>query len=225
LPDVVLRRLYLASANDYYFFIMQPSETSYTTLEGNGSGEDRFRELVDHAPFLLWMTDCDGSFTFFNRPWLEFRGRTMAEELGRGWLEGMHPEDARRYTDTYQRAFERRQNFQVEYRLRRADGEYRWIAAVGVPQFTKDGRFLGYLGSCVEIRAPHRSNGHPALTARELQVLKLVADGKSTKEVAATLNISYKTADSHRSRVMEKLDVHETASLVRNAIRRGLIEA
>lgn len=149
----------------------------------------------------------------------------MSEEMGSGWLEGVHPEDLPKCLEVYRAAFDARQRYQMEYRLRRADGQYRWIADTGVPQYGEDHGFVGYLGSSVEIQEPRKTNGATPLTAREIQVLSLVADGKSTKEVAALLSISYKTADSHRSRIMEKLGVHETASLVRYAIRQGIVRA
>ncbi len=187
--------------------------------------DERFRRLVDHAPFMLWSSGLDGQCTFFNKPWLEFRGRTMAQESGNGWLDGVHPDDRQRCMDVYQRAFEGRQQFEMEYRLQRADGQYRWIRDTGIAQFGRDGNFQGYLGSCVEVPAPGRSVSAGPLTRREVQVLELVADGKSTKEVAGLLGISYNTADSHRSRIMEKLGVHETASLVRYAIRQGIVQA
>ncbi len=187
--------------------------------------DERFRRMVDHAPFMLWSSGCDGLCTFFNKPWLEFRGRTMAQESGNGWLDGVHPDDRQRCMEVYQRAFEARQQFEMEYRLQRSDGQYRWIRDTGMAQFARDGSFLGYLGSCVEVPAPGRNAPAGPLTRREVQVLELVADGKSTKEVAGLLGISYKTADSHRSRIMEKLGVHETASLVRYAIRQGIVQA
>jgi DNA-binding CsgD family transcriptional regulator len=149
----------------------------------------------------------------------------MVQEMGEGWVEGVHPDDRQRCLDTYRRAFGARQPFDMEYRLRRADGQYRWVRDAGTAQVDKDGGFLGYLGSCVEIPAPGRATAISPLTSREVQVLALVADGNSTKEVAAVLGISYKTADSHRSRIMEKLGVHETASLVRYAIRQGIVRA
>jgi DNA-binding CsgD family transcriptional regulator len=149
----------------------------------------------------------------------------MAEEAGDGWIEGVHPDDRKRCLDTYRRAFDAHQPFDMEYRLQRADGEYRWIRDAATAQFEKDGTFLGYLGSCVEIAAPGRATAVSPLTAREVQVLALVAEGHSTKEIAALLGISYKTADSHRSRIMEKLGLHETASLVRYAIRQGIVRA
>jgi len=198
-------------------------QSSSATLDYSAPGDDRFRLLVDQAPFMLWSAGQDGQCTFFNRPWLEFRGRTLAEEMGNGWLEGVHADDRQRCLDTYRRAFDAHEPFDMEYRLRRADGQYRWIRDAGAAQFDKDGTFLGYVGSCVEIAASGRATAVSPLTAREVQVLALVADGHSTKEIAALLGISYKTADSHRSRIMEKLDVHETASLVRYAIREGIV--
>jgi PAS domain S-box-containing protein len=201
---------------------MQPSCVS---TDNSRPEDDRFRLLVDQAPFMLWSAGNDGLCTFFNRPWLIFRGRTLDQEIGQGWLEGVHPDDLGRCLDTYRGAFDAHAPFEMEYRLQRADGEYRWVRDAGRAQFDKDGEFLGYLGSCVEIPAPGRNTAVSPLTAREVQVLALVAEGHSTKEIAALLGISYKTADSHRSRIMEKLGVHETASLVRYAIRQGIVKA
>jgi PAS domain S-box-containing protein len=189
------------------------------------SGPDDFRLLVDQAPFMLWSAGRDGLCNFFNRPWLEFRGRTMAQEVGHGWLDGVHPDDRQRCLDIYRRAFDAHLPFEMEYRLQRSDGQYRWIRDAGTARSDKDGSFVGYIGSCVEIPAPGRTTAVTPLTPREVQVLALVAEGHSTKEIAALLAISYKTADSHRSRIMEKLGVHETASLVRYAIRQGIVHA
>lgn len=202
------------------------SMTFTHAMTGNGNqAEEHFRCLVDQAPFMYRASEPDGSCTYFNQRWLVFRGRTMAEEAGYGWLEGLHPEDRQTCLEIYRSAFAARQSFDMVYRLRRADGEYRWVRDIGVPRVGADDALLGFEGSCVEIQEPRPERRSTPLTNRELQVLELVADGKSTKEVAALLNISYKTADSHRSRIMEKLDVHETASLVRYAIRQGLVRA
>ena len=184
--------------------------------------------MADTAPVMLWTSGVDTLCTFFNRSWLEFRGRTMEQELGNGWAEGVHPEDRDRCVQTYVSRFQERQEFRMEYRLLRADGEYCWIADTGVPRFLPD--FAGYIGSAIVItdHLRHRQRiagtAAPALTNREMEVLTLVAEGKSTREVAAILGISYKTADSHRTRLMDKLDVHETASLVRYAIRVGVVK-
>lgn len=191
----------------------------------SGGEDGRFRLLADQAPFMLWSTGHDGLCTYFNRRWLEYRGRTMDQELGEGWLEGVHPDDRQRCVDTYWRAFDGREPFEMEYRLLRADAQYRWVRDAGRAQFDENGEFTGYTGACIEIAGPGRGTSVAPLTAREVQVLALVADGKSTKEVASLLQISYKTADSHRSRIMEKLGVHETASLVRYAVRQGIVPA
>jgi PAS domain S-box-containing protein len=201
-------------------------------LNGRRSGEDRFRFLMDSAPVMVRMTSGDGLCQYFNRAWLEFRGRTVEQELGNGWAEGLHPDDHDLCMETYLKSFSARQPYRLEYRLRRRDGEYRWVEDQGVPRFEEDGTFAGFIGSTMDVSTRKRGIFAPdeeavrmvfALTERERQVLVLIAEGKSTKEAAAHLGISYKTADSHRSRILEKLGVHETASMVRYAIRSGLI--
>jgi PAS domain S-box-containing protein len=113
--------------------------------------ESRFRIMADVAPVLLWMAGTDGLCTFFNQTWLTFTGRTLEEEWGVGWAEGVHFEDFQRCIETYMEAFAERRVFEMEYRLRRADGQYRWILDRGTPRFGPDGGFEGYIGSCVDI--------------------------------------------------------------------------
>jgi PAS domain S-box-containing protein len=115
--------------------------------------EDRFRVMADCAPVLLWMTGTDARCNFFNKPWLEFTGRTLDEEFGYGWAEGVHPEDFSRCMDTFIAAFAERKPFTMEYRLRRADGAYRWLYDNGTPRYTPNGQFAGYVGSCIDITA------------------------------------------------------------------------
>jgi PAS domain S-box-containing protein len=197
------------------------------------NGEQRFRELLDASPVMIWMSGTDAACTFFNRAWLEFRGRTLEEELGNGWTEGLHPDDRDLCLETYLKAFTARCPFRVQYRVLRAAGEYGWIENAGTP-LIEDTVFVGFMGTAMDVSerrsrifTPDRESVRLvfALTERERQVLVLIAGGRSTKETAAQLGISYKTADSHRSRILEKLGVHETASMVRYAIRAGLIEA
>jgi PAS domain S-box-containing protein len=199
--------------------------------EGRRSGEMAFRLLADAAPVMIWIAGPDSLCTYFNKSWLDFRGRSMEQEVGNGWAEGLHPDDRDLCLATYQKSFFARQSFRMEYRLQRADGEYRWMEGTGVPRFEEE-TLSGFMGSAADVTVRRNSAFTPdedavrlvfSLTERERQVLILIADGRSTKDAALRLGISYKTADSHRSRILEKLGVHETASMVRYAIRAGLI--
>jgi len=109
-----------------------------------------YRIVVEQAPLMIWRTDPHGKCDYFNRRWLSFTGRTMADELGDGWLNGVHPDDRDRCLKTFLDAFEMRMEFEMEYRLRRYDGEYRWIVDTGGPIYDVNGRFLGYVGSAVD---------------------------------------------------------------------------
>ena len=113
--------------------------------------EQRFRLVANTAPVLIWMSGVDKLCDYFNLPWLEFTGRTLEAELGNGWSEGVHSDDLRECLDTYTKAFDRRDPFRMQYRLRRQDGEYRWLLDIGVPRFAPDGSFAGYIGSCLDI--------------------------------------------------------------------------
>jgi PAS domain S-box-containing protein len=113
--------------------------------------EERFRLVADTAPALIWMSGPDKLRNYFNQPWLEFTGRPLEAELGNGWSEGVHPEDLKNCLDIYTRAFDLRKPFKMQYRLRRHDGEYRWVLDTGVPRWDLDGSFAGYIGSCVDL--------------------------------------------------------------------------
>jgi PAS domain S-box-containing protein len=113
--------------------------------------EERFRTMASVAPVMIWMSGLDKHCNYFNQRWLEFTGRTLEQEIGNGWAEGVHPDDLPRCLKIYTESFDQRQTFEMDYRLRRADGEFRWISDHGVPRFTPDGTFLGYIGSCIDI--------------------------------------------------------------------------
>ncbi len=113
--------------------------------------EHRYRTLADSGPALVWTSGPDKRCYYFNAPWLSFTGRTLEQELGDGWVEGVHPEDRESCVATYTHAFDRREPFRIIYRLRRHDGVYRWIQDDGVPRYDSDGRFLGYIGYCLDI--------------------------------------------------------------------------
>ena len=113
--------------------------------------ETRFRLMSDTAPVMIWMSGTNALCDFFNQTWLEFTGRTLEQELGNGWAEGVHSEDLKACIETYLDAFKAQRKFRMEYRLRHADGEYRWLLDNGVPRFTPEGIFTGYIGTCVDI--------------------------------------------------------------------------
>ena len=113
--------------------------------------EERFRLVANTAPVMIWMSGPDKLRNYFNQPWLKFSGRPLEAELGNGWVEGVHNEDLKRCQEIFSQAFDERQSFEMEYRIRRNDGEYRWILDTGVPRFNPDGTFTGYIGSCLDI--------------------------------------------------------------------------
>ncbi len=174
------------------------------------NGEELFRLMADTAPVLIWMAGVDSLCTYFNRPWLEFTGRELDEELGNGWAEGVHPDDFDECFNTYMSSFNARQKFEMEYRLRRADGQYRWILDNGVPRNNPDGSFAGYIGSCIDIterkEAEEKQRIRLEMKARQQAViveLGLIALSemslkdlmqKTTELVAQTLNLDYCSA-------------------------------
>lgn len=113
--------------------------------------ETRFRSLANSAPVLIWLADTDKRRHWFNKVWLDFTGRTLDEEAGSGWLDGVHPHDVHFCSQYYDNHFEGHQAFNIEFRLKRHDGEYRWLLDTGIPRYDENGIFLGYIGSCIDI--------------------------------------------------------------------------
>jgi PAS domain S-box-containing protein len=121
--------------------------------ESTDALDARFRAVMDAAPVMIWVSVPDQSRIWFNRPWLDFTGRSMEQELGDGWAQGVHPDDLDRCLQTYFEHFDARRPLRMQYRLRRHDGAYRWIDDAGIPRHAEDGRFLGYIGSCADIHS------------------------------------------------------------------------
>jgi PAS domain S-box-containing protein len=113
--------------------------------------QGRFRQLIDSAPVMIWIAGLDMLCHYFNKFWLDFTGRSLEQEMGNGWAEGVHPDDLKVCMETYVTAFKARRPFSMDYRLRRHDGAYRWIQDNGTPQFDVNGRFTGYIGSCIDV--------------------------------------------------------------------------
>ncbi len=179
--------------------------------EATKESEKRFHLIANTAPVMIWMSGPDKLCNYFNQPWLEFTGRSFQTEIGNGWTEGVHPDDLRKCVDTYTKYFDRREEFRMEYRLRRHDGEYRWVLDKGVPRFNGDNSFAGYVGCCMDIsdlklakatvlefsaRLMEASEEERARIARELhddinQRLALLANGlQEAAQAAAESTVS-----------------------------------
>lgn len=135
------------------------------------TSERRFQTLADSAPLLIWMSGPDKLCTYVNQGWLEFTGRSIDQELGDGWTEGIFREDYARCMEAFDSAFYRREPFRMEYRLRRADGVFCWVYVSGAPRFSSEGEFLGYIGSCIDIE--DRKESEEALQKAHEEVNKL----------------------------------------------------
>lgn len=130
--------------------------------------EARFRNMADHAPVMIWVTDPQGSASYLSASWYEFTGRPAQSGLGRGWLEPVHPEDRERTLSTLLQASDERLPVSVEYRMRRADGQWRWVIDSAQPRMGRNRRFLGYIGSVVDITERRQREEQINLLMREV---------------------------------------------------------
>jgi PAS domain S-box-containing protein len=146
------------------------------TEESLRESEERFRNMADTAPVMIWVSGRDKLCTFVNAAWLAFTGRTIDQERGDGWAQGVHPADVDRCIAVYHSSFDARRHFRMEYRVRRADGEYRWLLDNGVPRFERGGFFAGYIGSCVDITDLKRTQ-EEALARQKLESLGVMTGG------------------------------------------------
>ena len=159
------------------------------SIEPPGGLDARFCEVMDAAPLMIWVSDQDKLCTWFNQPWLTFTGRTMAEELGHGWTEGVHPDDYDRCLEMYIVHFDIRKEFRMQYRLRRCDGAYRWIDDMGIPRYARDGTFLGYIGSCSDIHEHREAEAEQRRRLLEIAHLNRVAEATAlSASIAHELN-------------------------------------
>jgi PAS domain S-box-containing protein len=141
--------------------------------------------MANTAPMMIWMTGTDKLCTFVNKKWLDFTGGSLQRELGHGWIAGLHPDDLDRFRKVFASSFDARQEFTVEYRLRKSDGEYRWLVNSGVPRFEEDRTFLGYVGSCFDITEERkRAEAELRLERQELAHLSRLT---TMGELAASL--------------------------------------
>jgi PAS domain S-box-containing protein len=133
--------------------------------------ENNYRTLADSGQALVWTAGTDKLCNYFNKVWLEFTGRPLEQEMGNGWAEGVHSDDLQRCLEIYTAAFDRRENFSMEYRLRRHDGEYRWIRDDGSPRYNGAGEFVGYIGHCLDITERHKAEQQINASLKEKEVL------------------------------------------------------
>jgi two-component system CheB/CheR fusion protein len=150
----------LAKANTYYdgegnpekmFGVHIDISERRAAIEALEESEKLFHTMSDNAPVMIWMAGPDKYMSFLNTTWLSFTGKALEEESGEGWISGIHPGDKRLFLETFHRSFEDGRQFKIDYRLRRHDGEYRWVMTHGVPRFTGDKRFAGFIGTCIDI--------------------------------------------------------------------------
>jgi PAS domain S-box-containing protein len=146
--------------------------------------EARFRSLTETSPTLVWTTGVDATWDYVSTPWLEFTGRSLEQELGRGWLAGVHPDDAERCLSAHLEAFAASRPFETEYRLRRADGEHRMVLARGAPRHGASGELLGYIGICIDVT-------ERVQTERELARAREAADVANTAKSEFLANMSH----------------------------------
>ncbi len=156
--------------------------------------EQRYRTMADTAPVLIWEAGTDKLCYSVNQPWLDFTGRTLDQELGSGWAEGIHPDDCERCATIFEEAFDAREQFSAEYRLRRADGEYRWVTDRGVPRFDADGTFIGFIGSVMDISERKEAEEEHAKLFRSEQ------EARQKAEEASRLKDEFLATVSHELR-------------------------
>jgi len=168
LTDPLPLQLFLIFASITFMVLAAVAQQHEQAAHVVRESEERFRLVANTAPVMIWMAGPDKLCNYFNQPWLEFTGRPLKAELGNGWAEGVHHDDLQRCLKTYSHGFDKRESFAMEYRLRRNDGEYRWILDIGVPRFNADGSFAGYIGSCLDITDRKRAEDALANVGRRL---------------------------------------------------------
>jgi PAS domain S-box-containing protein len=175
--------------------------------------ETRFRELADSAPVLIWMLGPDKGGVYFNKPWLSFTGRTLEQQLGEGWLDDIHPKDLA-VLKSYAQAFVDKRPFQIEFRMRRHDGEWRWMLDTGVPRFSLNGEFQGFIGSCIDITERQRHEQRQRLLLNELnhRVKNTLTTVQSL--AAHTLRTSHDLQDFRRAFESRLLALSKTHDLL-----------
>lgn len=167
--------------------------------------EQNFRTLADSGQALIWAAGTDKLFSYFNKVWLDFTGRTIGQEVDNGWLEGIHPDDIKRFNDVYLNAFDQREKFSVEYRLRRNDGNYRWIQNDGCPRYDSIGEFIGFIGHCLDIEERKNAEEEITMLAHSLKSIKECVSLTDMEDNIIFVNESFlKTYGYNKSELLGK---------------------
>ncbi|MBI2306330.1 MAG: EAL domain-containing protein [Rhodocyclales bacterium] len=166
--SISVRTLEVLDTNRRLLHQMRERERTEAALRAS---EARYRALADNGQALIWMADVRGAAEFFNCPWLNFTGRSPAQEYGRGWLDGLHPDDLPHCREVFAAALERQQKFNIVCRLRRHDGVYRWLVCEGAPRHDGSGAFAGYVGHCLDITEHRAAAAQQQLAVRVFETM------------------------------------------------------
>ena len=195
---------------------------------------EEYKTIVETAPNLIWRSGLDAKCYYFNKTWLEFTGRSYEQEYGDGWAQGVHPEDLDRCIKIYMENFEKRTPFEMEYRLRRHDGKWRWINDIGVPSFDKDGVFTGFIGSCLDVtdkvegyflKEMAQKDGLTGIFSRQYLMSLFENEFKSCKKSSGSLSLAlmdinkFKSINDQYGHLAGGLALKKFTSIVKNSIK------
>jgi PAS domain S-box-containing protein len=211
-----------------------PQKAAAEETAGPAMPAEWLQRIATIAPVGIYRADVSGRYVWVNAQWIEMTGHTLADAQGFGWKELIHPDDRARVVGEWTEALNGTKPFQVEYRHLRLDGSVLWIHGRAVEAHDGAGKVAGYVGASTDITAFHPvpdgpgngsggNNSNTILTLREQEVVRHIAGGDSNKCVADRLGLSVRTVESHRARIMRKLNITSLPGLVRYAVRSGFV--